>query len=342
MNKKHRIIPIFISHRGCPQDCVFCNQKRIAQEVPPVTGEEVQKILNEMLPPQGMGEGTWEVAFYGGSFTGLPLEHQRELLTPAYQGKLAGKVHAIRLSTRPDYITPEILQQLKAYGVTTIELGVQSTDDVVLRRSNRGHNKEAVDRGVQLIRSYGFFLGLQMMVGLPGETPEAFDQTVTDFINYRPDFVRIYPTLVIKDTDLERAYLAGTYQPLTLEESIVRCQKALEHFEAHGIPVIRLGLQATDEIRLGKGVVAGPYHPAFRELVESRVTLRRILKILEEQAIDHPRELVIHCHPQFTSRVAGYRQQNKAYLKQALGIQQIRILKDGTLVPGALQIKVSS
>ena len=182
MAKKNYIIPIFIPHKGCPHDCVFCNQKRIAGNIQETTSKDVENTIVDYLKTLPKGEHHREVAFYGGSFTGLPLERQAELLLPAFEYIKSGEIQGIRLSTRPDYISDEILTFLKNHGVTTSELGVQSTDEEVLVLSNRGHHKHHVDQAVELIKNAGLTLGLQMMVGLPGDTKERIQQTVKDFI----------------------------------------------------------------------------------------------------------------------------------------------------------------
>lgn len=264
-------IPIFVPHRGCPFDCVFCNQKRITGSTDIVTAEKVKDTISQYLKTLPKDNCVIEAAFFGGSFTGIPILEQSTLLLAAKTFLDEGKIHGIRLSTRPDYISVEILENLLKYGVTTIELGVQSMDDDVLLKSNRGHSKEQVINAVSLIRQYPFKLGLQMMTGLPGDNDEKSIQTARELIALSPDFVRIYPTLTIKDTYLETLYLNGEYVPQTVEEAVELSKKLLLMFEENNINVIRIGLQSTKEICEHGSVVAGPVHSSFRELVESSI-----------------------------------------------------------------------
>ncbi len=336
MPKKKYIIPLFIPHLGCPHDCIFCNQKKIATDHCEINGTMVAEILRQHLGQLPPDEYHREVAYYGGSFTGLPWERQKELLSPAYEAKKANLIDGIRLSTRPDYITKEILTGLKTLGVTTIELGVQSTNQRVLHLSHRGHSKEDVDQAVEQIKSHGFLLGLQMMVGLPGDSPAAIEGTVRDFITYGPDFVRVYPTLVIRDTGLEDLYCSGSYQPLSLEECIALCKYILLTFQGADIPVIRLGLQTTEEITYGKAVVAGPFHPALREMVETEIYRTRILEAIEALPKRVGNELTIYCHRREASRVAGYRQANKKYLIERYSLSKLSIVPREDAAPGKI------
>lgn len=236
-----------------------------------------------------------EAAFFGGSFTGIPIEEQNELLSAAKEFLDTKKIQGIRLSTRPDYIDKKILDNLKAFGVTTIELGVQSMDNGALFKSGRGHTEEDVVSAVKLIRKYDFTLGLQMMTGLPGDTDEKSIRTAEKIIALKPDMVRIYPTLTIKDTRLEEMYNRGEYKPQTVEEAVGLCSVLLEMFEENGIRVIRLGLQSTDEICENGSVIAGPVHSAFGELVENNIYYGIISKNLKEcvraDVFVNPREI---------------------------------------------------
>ena len=220
MTMKTYNIPIFVPHRGCPFDCVFCNQKRITGTQKEVTADDVHNIIGEYLKTLPSKNRRIEAAFFGGSFTGIPINEQSELLAAANEYLKKGDIDGIRLSTRPDYIDKEILDNLLKYGVTTIELGVQSMDDSVLKSSNRGHTRKDVINAVRLIKEYSFTLGLQMMTGLPGDTDEKSLYTADEIIKLKPDIVRIYPTLTIKDTFLEKMYLTGKYQPQSVDEAV--------------------------------------------------------------------------------------------------------------------------
>lgn len=271
--KKEYIIPIFVPHLGCPHDCIFCNQKKISGQTKMVTAEDVRKNIELYLSNYIRKDSYVEIAFFGGSFTGIETEKQEELLSVAYEYIKCKKVDSIRVSTRPDYISKEVLKRLKRYGVKTIELGVQSSDDYILKRAQREHNFEDVKKASKLIRRYGFVLGHQMMVGLPESTRNDEIKTAKDLIKLKPKIIRIYPVLVIKGTELEREYLNGDYNPLSVEQAVETSKDLLGLFNKKHINVIRIGLQNTSEItspnEKNSEVVAGPYHPAFRQLVES-------------------------------------------------------------------------
>ena len=273
--KKEYIIPIFVPHLGCPNDCTFCNQKKISGQTKNVKAEDVKNTIEYYLNNFKDDNKYIEVAFFGGSFTGIDVDKQKELLSVAYEYIKNKKIDSIRISTRPDYINKEILQMLKSYGVKTIELGVQSTNDYILNKSKRGHTFEDVKKASKLIRKNGFILGHQMMVGLPESTRQDEINTAKDLIKLKPKIVRIYPVLVIKGTQLEKDYESGEYTPLTVEQAVETAKDLLVLFNKKKINVIRIGLQNTNEITdpntKKSQVVAGPYHPAFRQLVESRL-----------------------------------------------------------------------
>ena len=269
--KKEYIIPIFVPHLGCPQCCTFCNQKTISGETKQVTAEDVRNTIEYYL--KNFKKGNYvEVAFFGGSFTAIPVETQEELLKAVQPYIKDKKVNSIRLSTRPDAIDKKILKMLKKYHVKTIELGVQSTNNFILERCKRGHTFEDVKKASKLIRKYRFTLGHQMMVGLPDSTEKDDIKTAEDLIKLKPKLIRIYPVLVIKGTELAREYKNKEYTPLTVGQAVERSKEILKLFNKKHITVIRIGLQNTDTITNPKDkeseVVAGPYHPAFRQLVE--------------------------------------------------------------------------
>ena len=273
--KKEYIIPIFVPHLGCPNDCTFCNQKKRSGQTKNVKAEDVKNTIEYYLNNFKDDNKYIEVAFFGGSFTGIDVDKQKELLSVAYEYIKNKKIDSIRISTRPDYINKEILKMLKSYGVKTIELGVQSTNDYILNKSKRGHTFEDVKKASKLIRKNGFILGHQMMVGLPESTRQDEINTAKDLIKLKPKIVRIYPVLVIKGTQLEKDYESGEYTPLTVEQAVETAKDLLVLFNKKKINVIRIGLQNTNEITDPNSkesqVVAGPYHPAFRQLVESRL-----------------------------------------------------------------------
>lgn len=315
---KYYNIPIFVPHKGCPHDCVFCNQKRITGKTDDVDEIIIKETIKKYLKtlPKNSDENRIEVAFFGGSFTGIELDMQRRFLSTAYEYVLSGDVFGIRLSTRPDYIDDEILAQLKKYGVTTIELGVQSMVDDVLKESNRGHTSSDVVRAVFKIKEYGFSLGLQMMTGLVGDTAQYSHITADKIIELSPDFVRIYPTLVLKDTKLEDLYKSGEYEPSTVGESVSLCKELLKKFNKANIKVIRIALQTTDEISKNGSVVAGPFDEQFRELVENEIYFDEIYNILKRINCTSP---TVYVNNRELSKAVGRKRKNIERLSRELG-----------------------
>lgn len=311
-------IPIFVPHKGCPFDCVFCNQRRITGHIRPTTPDDAANIIERHLATIPQEGSVVEVAFFGGSFTGIPTEEQNALMERVKPYIESGRVSGIRLSTRPDYITPQILENLKKYHVTTIELGVQSMSDEVLRLSNRGHTRRDAETAARLIKSYGIALGLQMMTGLPGDTPELSQMTAEAIIALAPECVRIYPTLVIKDTYLEKLYLSGKYTPQTVDNAARLAARLIVMFEKAGIAVIRVGLQPTAEINSGASVVAGPFHPAFGELAESAIYYE-----LAASRLSAGDRAVIYVNPRELSKMLGNRRANIERLKKERGAEVI-------------------
>lgn len=270
MKQRHYTIPVFIPEEACPNQCVFCNQHRIAgAECAPSVEEVMRKINAHLLTIPA--EGEVEIGFFGGNFTGIPPAEQQAYLG-SVQGFIdSGRVQGIRLSTRPDYITPEILNFLKQFHVTSIELGAQSLDDEVLKLAGRGHTASQVAIASQLIRDHGFNLGLQMMIGLPGDTPEKSMHTAKEIIHLGAVSTRIYPTLVIKNTELEQLYLDGKYTPLTLSEAIEQVADIVPLFVDAEVKILRIGLHPSEGLLDRSSLVAGPFEVAFGEMVFSRI-----------------------------------------------------------------------
>ncbi len=325
MKSRYYIIPIFVPHLGCPHDCVFCNQTRITGLSTDMTSEKVEETIEEYFKTFPEGEKTVEVAFFGGSFTGIDRDIQEELLSVPYRYKNVGKIQGIRLSTRPDYIDVDILELLKKYTVDTIELGVQSLSQDVLDSSGRGHNVEIVYKSSKLIKEYGFNLGLQMMLGLVGDNREKSIMTAKELIKLAPYCVRIYPTLIIKDTYLETLYNNGKYNPLSLEEAIELTTDILSLFDYNNIDVIRVGLQPTENIQLGKDVVAGPFHPSFRQLVEANIVKNIIDSKLMEENIANIDNLIISSNCSNISNISGQKGVNKKFLIEKYNIKNIKL-----------------
>ncbi|MBI5233041.1 MAG: radical SAM protein [Deltaproteobacteria bacterium] len=271
MKNKRLIIPIFIPFAGCPHQCIFCNQEDI-------TGSRGLPSIDEIRAAVEKHLSTWkhagvkEIAFYGGSFTGLPLELQEEFLGTAYGYVRADRIDSIRISTRPDYINEATPLFLKRFLVKTVELGAESMCDDVLKLSNRGHTALDTIRAAAILKEAGLSTGLQLMPGLPGDTRETIIESAKKAVRLKPDFVRIYPTLVLKDTTLHEMYKRGSYKPWSLSDMVSLCKEVADIYKSASIPIIRMGLQPTRELE--KSLVAGPYHPAFRELVYGQVEQR--------------------------------------------------------------------
>ncbi len=319
------IIPFFIPHSGCPHQCVFCNQKNITGQVDPIDPSMVPLKIGEYLATN-TGDRLAHAAFYGGSFTALPFETQKAYLAAVQPFIHSGQIAGIRLSTRSDCITNEVLSLLREYHVTTIELGVQSMDDAVLKRSGRGHTATDTVNAVNLIKTHDFLIGLQLMPGLPGDSADGFMKTIGTVIGLRPDFVRIYPCLVIKHTPLEELYRSGRYMPLSLDDAVVLCREALERFELAGIDVIRIGLQPTEELEQPGTILAGPYHPAFRQLVESSILLDAMRSALRTRK-GKKDTVTFQVNPKDLSAAIGQHRSNIELLKKEFGVQEIRIVE---------------
>ena len=340
--KKQYIIPIFVPHLGCPNDCIFCNQKSISGQTKQVTKEDVKKIIEEHLK-YIKKDSKVEVAFFGGSFTGIEEEKQVELLSAAYEYIRQKKVDSIRISTRPDYIDKKTLKRLKKYKVKTIELGVQSTNDYILKKAGRGHTFEDVVKASKLIRRYGFDLGHQMMVGLPESTTVDEINTAKQLIKLKPKMVRIYPVLVIKNTKLEKDYKEGTYKPLTVTQAVEVCKELVKLFVKKHIEVIRIGLQPTDTITNPEDdkseVVAGPFHPAFRQLVESGMWYDVIVEKIK-QLNTKVKEVVVTVNPSDVNNVIGQRKDNINNLRDTYDVNLI-VKADEKIKQGKSKIEIT-
>lgn len=314
---KKRIIPIFVPHRGCPHDCIFCNQKKITGVSTDMTSDDVENIVEEYLTTIDK-DASVEIAFFGGSFTAIDVDIQKSLLSVAKEYVDKGLVQDIRMSTRPDCINQEILTMLKEYKTSIIELGVQSLDEDVLRDSIRGHHAAEVFESARLIKENNIQLGLQMMVGLPSDTEEKCINTAREFIKLNPDCVRIYPTLVVKETGLENLLAKKEYNPFSLEESIQIVKKLLTLYYVNNINVIRVGLQATEDIQLGKAIVDGPYHPAFRELVEGEM-IKDYLEFVSGEN-DTKNSIIVKTNKKNVSKIIGNKKCNSLYMKNKMNI----------------------
>ena len=312
--EKYSNIPIFIPHYGCGNDCVFCNQRSITGKKQPPTKDEVREEIENFL--SHLKNRKAQVAFFGGSFTGIDVSMQREYLSVASDFLKNKKVFGIRLSTRPDYISREILGMLSEYGVTNIELGVQSMCDDVLKKANRGHSALDTERACKLINEYGFTLGLQMMPGLPGDTEEKTIFTAREIVRLGAKEARVYPTCVLKNTKLYDMYRSGEYAPLTVEKAVEWSAKAVMILESGGVNVIRCGLQETDT--LGDEIVAGGYHSAMGELVKSRI-LREEIESAAKKCKD--RVLDFRVPSEKLSQYLGQKRCNVKYIEEKYKIK---------------------
>lgn len=318
-------IPIFVAHMGCPFQCVYCNQHTITGAAAEPSEQEVRRTIETALETL-QDQDEVEIAFFGGSFTLLPTKLQAHYLQIATEYVERYQLSGIRISTRPDGIDWPIIDFLTEYPVRTIELGVQSMDEQVLRASGRGHDIISVLRAVNLIKRCGFRLGLQMMVGLPEDTYDKSLYTAEKMATMRPDFVRIYPTLVLENTPLERLYRSGRYVAWDLEEAIEAAAGVSAIFMRRHIPIVRMGLYSKDPEFTGK-VIAGPYHPAFRELVMSRMLRKQL-----ERSMDlGDTRLEIAVSRQDVSATIGHRRENAKYFRQRYGIRDFEVSVDPSL-----------
>nr|WP_321465202.1 radical SAM protein [uncultured Desulfobulbus sp.] len=307
------VIPVFIPHEGCPHCCIFCNQHQISGQDNSVTAEEVGQVIATWLDRSGAGNRyPVQVAFYGGSFTGLPLARQQSLLAAVAPYRQQGLVQEIRLSTRPDYIDDVRIELLCRHGVGIVELGVQTCDDDLLQRAGRGHGAEDITRAATLIKAAGLQLGMQLMLGLPGQGFGAIRRTVDQVITLAPDLVRIYPVLVLEGSGLAALYHQGRYRPLSLARAVVQAAFMKKRFDDHGIVVVRMGLQPGPELE--GSLVAGPYHPSFGELVKARLMLGQTRRLLAAVPPGHKVQLVINDRDQSVFR--GLYSQNLKRLAQ--------------------------
>lgn len=321
---------VFVPHLGCPNACVFCNQRAIAGVTLPATAQDVHRAAALVRVSRANNA---EIAFFGGSFTAIEREYMRTLLNAAKEELSLGGFSGIRLSTRPDCISEEILAELKEAGVTIIELGAQSMVDSVLRASGRGHLASDTVRASELIKKSGIRLGLQMMTGLPGDTDEGALFTAEEIVKIAPECVRIYPTVVLKGTELEAMYKSGSYQPQTVEQAVSLCVSLCERFEQAGIAVIRLGLQRTESCE--SDIVAGAWHPAFGELVYGEMKYRR----LREYFAREPREkgsYAVSCARGQVSVYVGQNRRNFLRLQEEFGVT-LRVDASGEYAEGSIR-----
>ena len=330
--RQHLIIPVFIPHTGCPHRCVFCNQNSISGTAQPPSPEEVLTFLSSSLSkdtPHAV------IAFYGGSFTGIDKELQAAYLDAAGVYVHMGHASGIRLSTRPDYVDEESVAFLNEKGVTTVELGVQSMDEEVLRQSGRGHRPWDSARAAMCVKASGLELGIQIMAGLPGDTKKKFMDTVRGVIALAPDFVRIYPALVVEGAPLAELWRRGEYAPLSLEDAVALCADAAAQFAKKKIRVVRMGLQPSKDLEAA--LLAGPYHPSFGHLVESELAYRRMSASLGNLSDCEVRFLV---NPSELSVYKGIRAENEEKLRAYRKGLEVSIVADDSVPKGEMRLRV--
>lgn len=331
MSPRRRIVPVFVPHLGCPNQCVFCDQRTITGRPVPADPEMVREALRS-----AQAVTAWaELAFYGGSFTAIPREEQEALLKAAVPFREKGFLTSVRVSTRPDCVDEETIELLSAYGVETVELGAQSMSDRVLRASGRGHSAADTVRACGLLHERGMQVILQMMTGLPGSDPGEDLCTAEKLAALAPEGVRIYPTLVLRGTALAALWEKGSYRAQTPEEAVSVCAPILRLFREKGIPVLRLGLHPSRELE--EKLLAGPYHPALGELVRSRLYRDEAERLLS--GMDPvPESVTLLVDPKSVSRMTGQGRENLLWLRERFGLREIRTeaadLPTGTIAIG--------
>ncbi len=325
------IIPIFIPHYGCPHQCIFCNQKAItgtSNAIP--SANEIHAIVDEFLGYKRKNRTWTEVSFFGGNFLGLAPDRIQQLLDPVVSFAKSKKIDGIRFSTRPDTIDKDQLNLISPYPISTVELGVQSMINPVLKKAGRGHTAEDTIKAVSLLKQKKYQIGLQMMTGLPGDNDELCLESAGHIIALQPDFVRIYPTLVINGSPLANLYQKGKYQPMSIEKCVAQLKRLYLLFQENHINVIRMGLQASEELDDLTTVLAGPYHPALGHMVFSKIFLDSAAKKIKEKTSSND-AVTLTVHPRSLSRMQGLNKKNIDTLKQMFDIRQLDLITDASL-----------
>ncbi len=335
--RKPFIIPIFIPHAGCPHRCVFCNQAAItrARQGPPST-KELRARVERFLAYRSDQRGETQIAFFGGNFLGLKTKTIQRLLHEAGDFVRRGRVDGIRFSTRPDTIDPERLDLLARRPVSTVELGVQSMDDRVLALADRGHTARDTENAVERLKARGHEIGLQMMIGLPGDDESRALRTARRLVELSPDFVRVYPAVVLEKSRLAQMYKEGIYEPLSLDASVTLVKRIYLLFKKNNIRVIRMGLQASMDLEQGAAILAGPHHPAFGHMVYSEIFFDMVSAAIEKTtpSLPSPVEILsIRVNPRDVSKMRGLKNRNLTLLKEKFSIRSIRVLHDAS-IPG--------
>lgn len=341
--RKPLIVPVFVPHAGCPHRCAFCNQATITgASAPSLDPSEIRLQISNFLDGCRKDSRPSQVAFYGGNFLGLSPARITTLLSEAARFVAEKKIDGIRFSTRPDTIDPERLALLDGFPVETIEIGAQSMDDRVLEQSRRGHTAADTARAAGRVRESGYQLGLQIMVGLPGDGEDVSMETARRVAELRPDFVRIYPTVVAAGSLLADWFRDGKYSPWTLDRAVALTARMAGFFRENGIRVIRMGLQATEDLQPGDSILAGPWHPAFGHLVYSRMFLEKTtalaVSLLNEKGGNRLSEVVLRVHPKAESRLRGMKNENIRKLKERFGLEKITVQRDADLPEDRVEV----
>jgi histone acetyltransferase (RNA polymerase elongator complex component) len=331
---------------GCPHQCLFCNQGIITGHSNKLPSKaSISREIERFISFRGQKRQFTEVSFYGGNFLGLTCDQIADLLSHASIYVQKGYINGIRFSTRPDTIDPKRLELISSFPISTVELGIQSMNDHVLAMVGRGHLRSDIKKAVALLKQTDYAIGLQLMIGLPGDTFEGVMESAHQIADIKPDFVRIYPTLVLRGSPLSKWYKIGRYVPLSLPFAIEQTKDLFLMFQKKGIPTIRMGLQASDELNQDDTLLAGPYHPAFGHLVLSSIYKDAIHKILlktlsDNQASGRNRSVKLSANPKDISRIRGLKNQNIFLLKKEFNLFQLKVIPDPTLHIGTLFLRI--
>ena len=338
--KRALIVPIFIPNEGCPYRCIYCQQEKItSQSTSPVDESTIQQTLHNAINSTGFDASREpEIAFYGGTFTRLSFGRMKEMLKAAAPFVREGLFKSIRVSTRPDSIQEEKLHLMRRLGVATVELGTQSMDDGVLKLSRRGHTARDTVESVHLLKAHGFKVGIQLMPGLPGDSEEIFMRTVDEVIKLCPDMVRLYPTLVIKGTELATWYMENRYHPLSLDAAVRICRESCVRLERKGIPVIRIGLMSSPKLLPGDAIVAGPWHGALGFLVRSGIHQEKIASCLPRRGVAD--QIRLRVPPAEIPLVRGHKNRGLRLIEEKTGARVVGTISDDAVPLGQVRVDV--
>ncbi len=334
------IIPVFLPHSGCPHRCVFCNQRRITGiESEPPSPQQIAAHITRFLTYKGAKRGKTQISFYGGNFLGLASDLVEQYLNECESFVEHGDIGGVRFSTRPDTIDGKRMALITPFSVQTVEIGVQSMNDRVLRASGRGHTADDAEAAVRFVKSEGYETGVQLMTGLPGDDESSLFATATRIIGLAPDFVRIYPALVFENSPLADMFRKGRYEPTPLHRCVAQVKKLYQMFTQNDVPVIRMGLQASDGFDDPSSLIAGPYHPAFGHLVKSAVILDKATAAIDSHS-SVGGVLIIHVNPRTISIMRGIGNENIKTLQVRFGFSGIRVFPDHSLSEGDIRINM--